>query len=222
MTQPAASPDLCTQAWTYREEVLYPALFGRERRGVFTISPGLFTQTFKQPEYDSTWVRSGVWEFAPNDRRASWVYVSSGLSNAWGAEREEGELPSGIGCEFVLELPYQAQWAVTRLWYVMAYQILLCHGRYPERRPIKDYDQIPLNAPIGTEESALTWLLLAPPTGFSRRQQLRTGVFDFVQVVGISEAEAKAGQIHGGELLVKGLAQEGAFPVTLPERKSVL
>lgn len=222
MIPPTRSPNLCAQAWTYREEVLYPALFGRERRGIMTIPPGMFTETFRQTEVDPTWTWCGIFEYAPKPARASWLYVTSGMSNAWGAETEQTEGPSGLGCEFVLELPARAPWAVTRLSHLMAYQLLLCYGKVPDRQPMKYYDQVPLNTSIGTEESALTWLLLAPPTGFPGRQETRTGWFEFVQIVGISESEAKAGQIHGGPLLVKGLTQEGAFPVTLPERKAIV
>ena len=64
--------------------------------------------------------------------------------------------------------------------------------------------------------------MLGPPLWFEGRQRLGTGRFQFFQVVGISEAEAAAGRIHGGELLLKGLRQEGAFPVTISERKSLL
>ena len=122
----------------------------------------------------------------------------------------------------MLETPFKASWAVTRLLYLMAYQTLVSAGRYPDRQPLKDYDQVPLGAAIGTEETALTWVMLAPPTGFARAQKLVTGWFEFSQVVGISEAEAAAARVHGGPLLVKGLQQEGAFPVTITERRSIV
>lgn len=222
MTSPSNSPDPCIQAWTHREEILYPALFGRQRRGLFGLQPDMFTGTFGQADFHPNWVRGGAFEFAPTPLRASWLYVTSGMSNAWDIETPDPAGPSGLGGEFVLETIEQASWAVTRLLYVMAYQILVCAGRYPDRKPLKDYDQIPLGTAIGTEPTALTWLLLAPPTGFPRRHETRTGWFDFSEVVGISGEEAAAGRIHGGPLLVKGLQQEGAFPVTMPERKSIL
>ena len=222
MTPPLSTPDPCIQAWTQREELLYPVLFGTERRGVFPIKPEMFAEVFKQPDYDPNWVRCGVFEFLPTAKRASHLYVTSGMSNAWGATQSDPEGVSGLGCEFVLETLGRATWAVTRLQYLMAYQILVCHGAYGDRKPLKDYDQIPLAADIGTEPSALTVLMLAPPLGFPHQQRLSTGRFEFSQVVGISEAEAAAGRIHGGELLLKGLRQEGAFPVTISERKSIL
>ena len=222
MTLPLSSPDPCVQAWTQREELLYPILFGHERRGIFPIPPDMFTQVFQQAEFDPNWVRGGVFEFLPTAKRASHLYVTSGMSNAWGVEKADPAGVSGLGCEFVLETLGRATWAVTRLHYLMTYQILVCHGRYGDRKPLKNYDQIPLAADIGPEPSALTVLMLAPPLGFEYQQRLSTGRFEFSQVVGISEAEAAAGRIHGGELLLKGLRQEGAFPVTIAERKSIL
>ena len=222
MTPPLSRPDPCVQAWTQREEILYPILFGVERRGVFPIPAAMFTEVFKQAAYDPNWVRCGVFEFLPTARRASHLYVTSGLSNAWGVAQADPEGVSGLGCEFVLETLDRANWAVTRLHYLMSYHLLVCHGRYGDRQPLKDYDQIPLAADIGPEPSALTVLMLAPPAGFERVQPLSTGKFAFSQVVGISEAEAAAGRVHGGELLLKGLRQEGAFPVTIPERRSIL
>ena len=222
MTPPPDSPDPCVQAWTHREEILYPALFGRQRRGVFAVQPEMFTGTFGQADFHPNWVRCGVFEFAPSDRRASWLYVTSGMSNAWDAGTPDPAGPSGLGGEFVLETLGQSPWAIPRLLYVMAYQLLVCAGRYPDRQPLQDYDQLPLHTTIGTEPTALTWLMLAPPTGFPRRHETRTGWFDFSEVVGISEVEAAAARIHGGPLLVKGLQQEGFFPVTMPERKSII
>lgn len=220
MVPPA--PDLCAQAWAHREEILYPALFGRERRGIFPIPSDMFTGTFGQGDFDPNWTRCGAFEFAPSATRASWLYVTSGMSNAWGATQPEPYNASGLGGEFVLETPFKASWAVTRLLYLMAYQLLVSAGRYPDRKPLKDYDQIPLGAAIGTEETVLTWVMLAPPTGFPRQQKLVTGWFEFSQVVGITEIEAAAARVHGGPLLVKGLQQEGAFPVTVSERKSII
>lgn len=222
MTPTSTSPDSCVQARILREEILYPALFGRDRRGVFSLQAGMFTEVFGQAEFDPNWTRGSACEFAPTDRRASWLYVTSGLSDAWGVREPDGNGPSGLGGEFVLETIGKSPWAPTRLLYVMAYQLLVCAGRYPDRQPLRDYDRLPLGTSIGTEISALTWMMLAPPTGFPRRHAGQTGWFDFSQVVGISEAEAEAAQVHGGPRLVEGLWREGAFPVTMPERGSIL
>ena len=124
----------------------------------------------------------------------------------------------------MLELPHQAWWAVTRLNYLMAYHLLVWHRQYLDHPRLQDYSVVPLGTPIGTDDSELTSLLLAPPSGFERRQQLATGWFDFTQVVGISasEAAAAARQAQGGARLLAVLRQEGAFPVTIPEREVVI
>ena len=223
MTKPPFTSELCVQAWRQRDQILYPALFGTPRQGLRTLPAEMFTTLFNQPDYEANWTRGGVYEFEGNAQRAAWLYVTTGLSNAWDAtEKADVLTPSGLGCEFVLQTPFRAPWAVSRLHYLMAYHLLVCHGRYPDRQPLKDFDQIPLGTAIGTEPSELTWLMLAPPTGFPRLHPTVTGGFEFYQVVGITGEEAAAGRVHGGLLLLEGLLREGAFPVTAPGRQTIV
>ena len=53
------------------------------------------------------------------------------MSNAWEDDEPHPDFPSGFGCEFVLETTEQGEWAILRLQHLMAFQILLEHGRYP-------------------------------------------------------------------------------------------
>ena len=223
MTKPSSASELCVQAWRQRDQILYPALFGTPRQELRPLPAEMFTTVFKQPDYEANWTRGGVYEFGPTEQRAAWLYVTTGLSNAWNAtEKADVTTPSGLGCEFVLQTPLRASWTVHRLHYLMAYHLLVCHGRYPDREVLKDFDQIPLGTAIGTDPSELTWLMLAPPVGFPRLHHLVTGGFEFYQVVGITGREAEAGRTHGGLLLLEGLMVEGAYPVTAPDRKSVV
>jgi hypothetical protein len=210
------------RVWQYREEELYPALFGPKRQGIFTLQADMLTQTFKQESFDPRWLHYGVFEFEPSPSRKTWLYVTSGMSNDWQSELPNPETPSGLGCEFVLETPQSARWAIFRLLHAMAFQILLCHGCYPGRDPIVDYDRLPLRGSIRSEPSALTFLMLAPPNGFSRQAQLESGSFDFYQIVGITEPEASYARKHGGSALVEILQSHSAFPVTNPDRNSVV
>ena len=136
------------QAWADREENIYPRLFGPESRGIFPLSSSVFLETFKQPSYDPRWLHYGVFEFRPTPTRCSWLYVTSGMSNAWEDDEPHPEGPSGFGCEFVLETSEPGDWAILRLQHLMAFQILLEHGCYPGREPIAPYARIPLRAPI--------------------------------------------------------------------------
>jgi len=182
----------------------------------------MFTGTFKQESIDPRWLHYGVFEFAPTPTRNSWLYVTSAMSNDWEAARPDPKTSSGLGCEFVLETPQSARWAIFRLLHAMAFQILLCHGRYPGRDPLSDYDRLPLRGSIRTEPSALTWLMLAPPIGFPRKAQLESGAFEFHQLVGITETEAGYARSHDGPSLVEILQAHGGFPVTNPDRRSLV
>jgi len=182
----------------------------------------MLMETFKQESFDPRWLHYGVFEFEPKAGRNSWLYVTSGMSNDWEAEHPDPQTTSGLGCEFVLETPGSARWAIFRLLHAMAFQILLCHGRYPGREPLADYDRLPLRSSIRSEPSALTFLMLAPPIGFPRQAQLESGPFEFYQLVGITETEAAFARSHEGAVLVEMLRKHGAFPVTDSDRQSVL
>lgn len=213
--------DWFERVWEYREEVLYRSLFGHTRRGIFTIEAEFFMETFMQDSFDPRWLHCGVFEFAPTAERGSWLYVTSGLSNDWDAERPDPATTSGLGCEFIFETTEQSEWAILRLLHLMTYQILLCHGRYLERKPLIDFNRVAFGGAICPGKSALTRLMLAPPSRFPREAQMDSGSFDFYQVVGISEAEAAFGRSQGGAALLELLVANGYFPVTDPSRKEV-
>jgi hypothetical protein len=205
-------------AWAYREEVLYPDLFGDLGPGIFAIDPSVFVDTFKQDSFDPRWLHSGVFESAPNPKHRSWLYVSSGLSNPWDNEPPNAGEYSGVGCEFILETPAQGRWAIQRLQHLIAFQTLLSCGRYPGREQMGVNDRIPLRAPITPEPSVLTRLMLAYPEGYPRCLKLPSGAADLLHVVGITDAEADFARQHGGDALVEHLRRAGAFPVTDPKR----
>ena len=209
------------RVWEYREEVLYPSLFGQLCRGIFPIRAEMLTDTFKQASFDPRWLHYGVFEFAPTSARASWLYVTSGMSNDWESDRPDPTTPSGLGCEFVFETTQQSEWAILRLLHLMTFQILLCHGRYPGHEPLSDFDRIPLRGPIRPGHSILTHLMLAPPSRFLREARLDSGVFEFYQVVGIGEAEAVFAQTRDGSVLLQSLTAHNYFPVTDPDRKEI-
>jgi hypothetical protein len=178
----------------------------------------MFTGLFKQQTFDPRWLTYGVFEFAPTASRDSWLYVTSGMSNAWEAETPDSTSVSGLGCEFVFETTRQGQWPIIRLLHLTVFQILLCHGRYPRRERLNDFDRIPLRGSIRPEPSILSYLFLAPPSGIPREAQLESGRFDFSQVVGISDAEAEFAGTHGGDALLQLLRFHNCFPVTDPDR----
>lgn len=217
----AKSDDWFEQVWTHREEVLYPVLFGPMHRGIFPIPADMITKSFKQESFDPRWLHYGVFEFGPTPQRHSWLYVTSGMSNEWQAESPDPAAISGLGCEFVFETTQQAEWAILRTLHAMTFQILLCHGKYPGKEPLSDFDRLPLRESISEEPSALTWLMLAPPSGFARDAKLDSGTFDFYQLIGITDGEADYARSHDGQTLVEMLAAHNCFPVTDPSRNEI-
>lgn len=217
-----AKDDWFERVWEYREEVLYPSLFGGDRRGIFTVAAEIIVDMFGQESFDPRWLHYGVFEFSPTDVRGSWLYVTSGMSSDWEADHPDPTTASGMGCEFVFETTGQSEWAIHRLLQVMVFQILLCHGRYPASDPLADFHRIPLRGPIRPEGSVLTHLMLAPPSRFPRQARLESGTFDFYQVVGISEAEVVYARAHGGQALLDLLVASRCFPVTDPDRSEVI
>lgn len=205
----------------YREETLYARLFGNVCRGIFVIPHEMFAQTFAQTDVDPQWLHHGVFEYAPTPSRLSWVYASSGMSTPREAQEANSNAISGLGCEFILESSVQGEWAIRRLWQLMAYQILLCHDRYPGRGALGPFDRIPLRGPIWDGESDLQLLMLAPADPATGTHQLESGVFELVRVVGITEAEAAFARVNGGDALVEWLRAAAVFPVIDPTRRSV-
>jgi hypothetical protein len=169
-------------AWADREENLYRALFGDIGSGIYPLDSELFKGQFQQTSIDPRWLTHGVFESPPSrGARQSWLYVSSGLSNAWEADSQEPDGLSGLGCEFILECPVQAKWALHLLRRMVAFQVLLSAGRFPGKGVLRVCDRIPLRTPIDGLSSALNWVLLTPSPNFDGPQTLSTGRFQFLQ-----------------------------------------
>src|ERR1700730_10890473 len=103
------------ESWTVREESLYRALFGDIGPGIYPLDSELFASAFHQESIHPRWLIHGVFECPPSDVRPNWLYVSSGLSNAWQADPSKPDEISGLGCEFIFECPQQSRWALALL-----------------------------------------------------------------------------------------------------------
>jgi hypothetical protein len=209
-----------TRVWADREENVYPRLFGSNPGQIFVLEPAMFLETFQQQTFDPRWLHYGVFQFPPTPARTSWLYVTSGMSNPWENDEPVRDGPSGFGCEFVFETTEHGNWAIVRLQQLMAFQILIAHGKYPGRELLSPYDRIPLRGPITPEPSQLQWLILGRPAGFDREFELESGWVELYQVFGATEEETAFARESGGDTLVERLTCEGAFPVTDPRRKS--
>jgi hypothetical protein len=208
-------------AWAFREEEIYPKLFGSPGPGIYPLGAELFTKVFRQDSYDPRWLTHGVFECAPTAQRQNWVYVSSGLSNAWTASSPDPNGSSGLGCEFILQCPAQAPWAILLVQRMVAFQILLASNRFPGKGLLKEGDRIPLRSPINGAGSQLTSVLVAASPDFAGVQQLPSGHFEFFQFIGITEDEAEFARANGSQILLHQLMDHRAAPVTDPDRISI-
>ena len=221
---PNESMSSLEEVWTYREETLYPKLFGISNRGIFPLDFELFEQVFGQQEIDPRWLHLGVLEFGPTATRNSWIYVTSGASNPWETEASDYQPDeySWLGVEFVFEVPEQADWAVHVLRRLLAYHLLLAHGRYGDSAPLDYGHRVPAGGAIDwSTDSELTFLAIAKPTHYPATEQLASGLFDFLHVVGITEAERDYAKATSTEDLISKLEAHGAYPVTASKRAPV-
>ena len=136
------------EVWAYREETLYPQLFGEKRSGIYVLDFDVFSSLGAE-DIDPAWLHLGVFEFEPTPARNSWLYVTSGGSTPWGTEPDEydPEEYSWLGSELVIEVHSQPedQWAIKLLRRVLAFNVLLAHGRFGEDKPLLGYgDRIPM------------------------------------------------------------------------------
>jgi hypothetical protein len=210
--------------WKYREEELFPKLFGEPRRGIFPLSMELFTEVFKADAVDPRWLHLGVFEFAPSSKRDSWLYVTSGGSTPWESDPSEynREEYSWLGVEFVIEAPRQADWPIIVLQRLLAYHVLLCHGRYGDAAGLDYGDRIPIGGSIDGQSSGIKFVAIAEPKHYPATAQLDSGKFDFLHLVGITEEERDYARVNSTGDLVAKLEIHGAYPKTDPNRSQVV
>jgi hypothetical protein len=210
---------LLESVWAYREETLYPQLFGPAgREGIFPLAADTFAR-LGHHEIDPRWLHLGVFEFQPGPSRSSWLYATSGGSTPWD-EVDEGF--SWLGIEYVFETTVQADWPIVLLQRLLAYHVLVAHGRFGEF-PVPAYGhRIPAGGAIDGAGSQLRFLAIAPPRQFPAEAQLGSGKFEFLQAIGISEAERDFAKGASTQELLDLLYRQGAAPITDPRRASVV
>ncbi len=211
--------------WQYREEVVYPERFGTLSRGVFPLDFELFSSVFGVSEVDPRWLHYGVLEYAPTPSRPSWIYVTSGFSNPWDDDPSEymAETYTGFGSELVLETLEQSDWAVLALRKILAYDVLLVHGRFGEPHALDVGARIPLGGPInGDAKCQLRFLVAVQPKHYEPTFVLASGKADFLHLVGITESERNYARDHDIDALMRRLTEAGSASVTNPARDAAV
>jgi hypothetical protein len=217
------SEDFLERVWAFREEQVYPALFGDLGPGIYPLNEETFAAFDQEP--DPRWLFTGVFESPPSDKHDGWIYVSSGLSTPWeqegpAASKEEA---SWLGLELVFHTEAQSDWAIHLVQRIAAFEILLAHDAFPGRERLSFGDRIPIRGPlVPGSDSALTYLLLAPREADTEQFQLESGLVDLVQLVGITDAEAAFARERGLLPLLEILRKGNADAITRPWRASLL
>lgn len=213
--------ELLNRVRSQRETQIYPGLWGQSSQA-FPLDEQFFQRTFQQAA-EPHWLLTSVLEWAPNEKHSDWVYVSSGLSNPL-VEVGEPEVVddfSWLGVEVMFRSKEPGTWAAQLVQRVAAFEILLAHERFPGRDRLAPGARIPLGGPIVPEsDSQLKWLLVVPPMDDAVSFELESGRAEFLNVVGITDGEAKLAREQGAEVLFEQLRNHGALWVTEPKRGS--
>ena len=169
-------------SWEQREEQIYPELFGGTGEGIYPLDASLFKNQFGVDDVDPRWLHYGVFKCAPTIERNTWLYVTSGMSNAW--ESDNPEEYSGFGTEFILETDEENDWAINTLRSLVAFNILVSVGHYGDK-PLLDYgDRIPMSI-----EPNISSLMVVKPNQFPESFDLISGKVDILQITGITALE---------------------------------
>jgi hypothetical protein len=221
MADPAFAPWF-ESVWSDREDHAYRRLFGDLGKGVFPAGPQVFAQFQKEPH--PGWCNHGVFACPPGAHRPTWLYVTSGLSNPWNLEAP-GRDPSGfsgLGFELVVESREPANWAAPLLHNLMAYELLVAVGSYPDAELFEYGNRVPLGGSITPEfDSAIRWLLVEPPQHYPASFELPSGRVDCFHLVGATDAEVELARQNDQDLLVELLKRGGAWPHTDARRASL-
>jgi hypothetical protein len=208
--------------WSDRDERVYPATFGEIGDNAYPVAASTFEHFRQQPH--PGWLHHVVFASPPNGKHASWLYVTSGLSNPWNLQ-QPGRDPtgfSGVGFELVLETTEPADWAVPLLHNLMAYELLVAVGTYEDAELLEYGNRVPLNASITPQfASAIRWLLVEVPRHYPATFELASGRVDFFHLVGATDAEVELARQTDQDVLIALLEKGGAWPRTDAARASL-
>ena len=209
-------PDL-ESVWEHREDIVYKSTFGDMGQGIFTLPLESFAPDAQPGLW---WGHAGVCESAPNDKHATWIYVTSGLSNPWDDDPAEygNNTYSGLGAEFVIETGERAKWAVTMLHKMMAYELNLAMSGKP---------LLAVGGRIGGggpffPDSTINTFLITSPEHYTSSFQVDSGRVDFLHFLGITPAELDFAKANTSQALLDRLKSQGAATVTDLKRPPVV
>ena len=210
--------------WATREEKVYPSYFGEKPTQIYNLSEEVFTIGYNMEAYDPSWLSNIVIEYPPTEKRKSWLYVTSGLSNPVGQEPENINPAdySGMGFEMIIETIEKCFWPVQILHRMMAYQILVS-TTHIEGNLLDYHVVIPFGEGITEESKICSFVIVEPeeernyPLGFD----LASGVVDFFVLFGITQEEADSLPEDGESEIVYQFLAQTEYPITNALRNTI-
>lgn len=202
--------DLLEDAWEEREDIVYKKLFKDIPDSVYSPEDPSDVVIGGDLLMLACW---GVYEIPPSEDRDYWVYLTTGLSNPLEDTVEE---ISGFGCELMIRLPKKSPWAINLLFNLMGYVLTT-------EKPFEQGHRMPLNSPIQAgSDTALNTILFWAPEDMQGSLELKSGEFQLLDLIGITEDEFQFAKANSSEALISKLKQLPNFPVTDVERSSCL
>ncbi len=222
------------EIWAFREETLYRGWLGNIGKGIYPLRAETLAQ-IGFADHDPRFLFHGVFQCPPSEKHADWIYITSGMSNAWGASPETADPNgySGLGFEFALHTREPQLWAIELLHWIMAVQLALACERL-KGGLLQRNDRVPIGQgiPLKSGPSQITHLLATSPDEgadggggeipYPGEFSLATGRVDILLMIGITARERDFAQAQGVEGLVTLLRHRNIFPLTQPERTSVV
>lgn len=212
------------EVWRIREDEVYPRLFGPCQHGIYALPGSLFESTFGCDEVDPRWLFHGVMKFPPRDGRSHWIYATSGYSNPWEQDPSDydpsGE--SGSGVEFLFQSSEDGAWAVQLLQYLLAYDMLVVSGFYPQGNALRPGSRVSLSSPInGDPHCLIRHVVATEPEAVASGFSLPSGLVNFLAFTGTTDLEIAFARRNTSAALVDALRDAGHHPVTNPNRASL-
>ena len=207
--------------WADREDRVYRGMLGDLGEGVYTATAAHYARLKQTPRHPG-WLHHGVFACPPKGLREHFCYVTSGLSNPWNLSepgRDESGY-SGVGFELMVCTKERADWAVSLLHHVMAWQMLVATGAV-QGQPLGPGQRMPLGGPIdGQKDCALTWALCEAPTHCAPEFEIPSGKVEWLLLVGATDKEIEFARATDQKVLVARLQEDRCWPVTDPQRQS--
>jgi hypothetical protein len=204
-----------------RELARYPAFFGETQSEFYTFPDHLVSKESLEMLEETGMSLNLVIEYAPNEKRNSWLYVTSGLTNPSGEDPQSIDPTdySGIGFEMIIETNEKCLWPVNVLHMMMFSQCLISSGMV-EGDLLEYKDIFPLSDGAIKGSQICSFVAIDPdqrcsyPTGF----ELSTGKVDFFPLFGITLSEEKL--FLGNKLGVSFMEflEKAGYPVVDPLR----